>query len=453
MLRLACHTQNEKVQIARKYLEPTAREAMGLQEHHLRLEDSALESLIQGYCRESGVRNLQKHVEKICRKVALKVVRAGESLAGTRAEGEATPEADVTGATTPADTVTTAAATKPETKFDHELREAAGAAKATVGGAATPADAVASSTSSTSSTTGSTTSTSTSTSSSSSSSTSSAAAEAAKSFETIVIGADQLHEYVGKATFTSERFYEGRNPAGVVTGLAWTSMGGAVLYIETAAVGISSHLRRRGGSGSGSGGGGGGGGGSGSGSGSGEGGISGGEGGGGGGGGGGGIRTTGQLGDVMKESCTIAHTFARSFLSASDPANTFLEEAKLHIHVPEGATPKDGPSAGITIVTSLLSLAMEKPARSDLAMTGELSLTGRVLPIGGVKEKTIAARRAGVRHVVFPKANERDFAELPEILKEGLTAHFASSYDEVYRIAFAEDGDAALKGAGSPKAQ
>jgi len=94
VVRLSGYIQNEKVQIARKYLEPTAREAMGLQEHHLRLEDSALESLIQGYCRESGVRNLQKHVEKICRKVALKVVRAGESLAGTRAEGEATPEAD-----------------------------------------------------------------------------------------------------------------------------------------------------------------------------------------------------------------------------------------------------------------------------------------------------------------------------------------------------------------------
>ena len=123
---------------------------MGLQEHHLRLEDSALESLIQGYCRESGVRNLQKHVEKICRKVALKVVRAGESLAGTRAEGEATPEADVTGPTTPTVTVTvtTAAVAEPETKFDHELREAAGAAKATIGGAATPADAEASSTSS-----------------------------------------------------------------------------------------------------------------------------------------------------------------------------------------------------------------------------------------------------------------------------------------------------------------
>jgi len=119
--------------------------------------------------------------------------------------------------------------------------------------------------------------------------------------------------------------------------------------------------------------------------------------------------------------------------------NSFLEDATLHLHVPEGATPKDGPSAGITMVTSLLSLAMDKPARSDLAMTGELSLTGRVLPIGGVKEKTIAARRAGVRHIVFPKANQRDYDELPEILKEGLTAHFATNYQHVYDVAFADD--------------
>jgi len=146
----------------------------------------------------------------------------------------------------------------------------------------------------------------------------------------------------------------------------------------------------------------------------------------------------------MKESCTIAHTFARGFLARADGGNTFLEDAKLHIHVPEGATPKDGPSAGITIVTSLLSLAMDKPARHDIAMTGELSLTGRVLPIGGVKEKTIAARRVGVKHIIFPKANERDFIELPDILKEGLTPHFATHYEDVYRVAFAEDGDVAL---------
>ena len=151
------------------------------------------------------------------------------------------------------------------------------------------------------------------------------------------------------------------------------------------------------------------------------------------------IIRTGQLGDVMKESSSIAHTFARSYLGGLDSSNTFLEEASLHMHVPEGATPKDGPSAGVTMTTSLLSLAMDRPARSDLAMTGELSLTGRVLPIGGVKEKTIAARRAGVRHVVFPKANERDYAELPEILKDELTAHFAETYDDVYKVAFGND--------------
>merc|ERR1719149_95215 len=144
---------------------------------------------------------------------------------------------------------------------------------------------------------------------------------------------------------------------------------------------------------------------------------------------------TGQLGEVMKESSTIAHTFARYYLGEIDPGNSFLEESPLHLHVPEGATPKDGPSAGVTMVTSLLSLAMGKACRDDVAMTGELSLTGRVLPIGGVKEKTIAARRAGVKHIIFPKANERDYAELPDILKEGIHAHFTHTYDDVYKVA------------------
>ena len=241
--------------------------------------------------------------------------------------------------------------------------------------------------------------------------------EGMPSWQTVVIGADELSEYVGKPTYSSERFYDS-NPPGVVTGLAWTSMGGAVLYVESQPVGTR-HLSVAGQGGDAA--------------------ADGGGGGSGGGGGGGGVVRTGQMGDVMKESCTIAHTFARGFLGGIEPSNAFLEEATLHIHVPEGATPKDGPSAGITIVTSLLSLAMGKPPRSDLAMTGELSLTGKVLPIGGVKEKTIAARRAGVTHIVFPKANERDYAELPEILKEGLTPHFASDYEQVYRVAFADD--------------
>ena len=126
------------------------------------------------------------------------------------------------------------------------------------------------------------------------------------------------------------------------------------------------------------------------------------------------------------------------------PDNEYLEQTSIHVHVPEGATPKDGPSAGITMVTAMLSLALDKSPRADLAMTGELSLTGRVLPIGGVKEKTIAAQRAGIRHIVFPKQNKRDYDELAENLRTGITAHFAERYDEVYQIAFGEvEGEAA----------
>ena len=235
-------------------------------------------------------------------------------------------------------------------------------------------------------------------------------------WEKVVVGADQLADYVGKPTFQSERFYD-TNPPGVVTGLAWTSMGGAVLYIETQPSlqggGKGKAAAAEGGEGRGASGGGG--------------------------GGGGIVRSTGQMGDVMRESTQIAHTFAKSYLREIDGENDYLESTQLHIHVPEGATPKDGPSAGITMVTSLLSLALGRPPRTDLAMTGEVSLTGMVLPIGGVKEKTIAAQRAGVTHLVFPKANERDWNELPDNLREGLTAHFAGHYSDVYEVAFPAD--------------
>merc|ERR1719426_62548 len=122
----------------------------------------------------------------------------------------------------------------------------------------------------------------------------------------------------------------------------------------------------------------------------------------------------------MQESSRIAFTFAQRFLGECEPSNTFLEDYNVHMHVPEGATPKDGPSAGITMVTSLLSLAQQRPVRENLAMTGEVSLTGKVLPVGGIKEKTIAARRAGVAHVCLPDENKRDFEELPEHLKKDL---------------------------------
>ncbi|KAF0686328.1 Aste57867_21867 [Aphanomyces stellatus] len=204
------------------------------------------------------------------------------------------------------------------------------------------------------------------------------------------ISPDKLHKYVGQPRFTSEKMYETLQP-GVVMGLAWTAMGGSSLYIETTTV------QSKGGKG--------------------------------------GLLTTGQMGSVMEESTKIAHTYARHKLELLQPDNTFFE-ADLHLYVPEGATPKDGPLAGCTMVTALLSLGLNKPVISNLAMTGELSLTGKVLPVGGIKEKTIAARRAGVTTIALPAGNQKDFDELPDYLKDGLDAHFAKKYDDVYKVAF-----------------
>lgn len=157
--------------------------------------------------------------------------------------------------------------------------------------------------------------------------------------EKVMIDESNLADYVGKPVFHAEKLYE-QTPVGVVMGLAWTSMGGSTLYIETTVVEEGE--------------------------------------------GKGGLNITGQLGDVMKESAQIAHTVARKIMLEKEPENQFFANSKLHLHVPAGATPKDGPSAGCTMITSLLSLATKKPVRKDLAMTGEVTLTGRILPIGGV---------------------------------------------------------------------
>jgi hypothetical protein len=145
---------------------------------------------------------------------------------------------------------------------------------------------------------------------------------------------------------------------------------------------------------------------------------------------------TGQLGDVMKESTSIAYTVAKRIYSLLKPHSAFFHNHRLHLHVPSGATPKDGPSAGITMVSSLLSLALNTPLTQRIGMTGEISLTGRVLPIGGVREKTLACIQAQLNTVILPKDNEADFAELPTFLKESITPHFVEHYDEVFRILF-----------------
>ncbi len=176
----------------------------------------------------------------------------------------------------------------------------------------------------------------------------------------------------------------------MVMGLAWTSMGGATLYIEATAVPSKTK----------------------------------------------GFKQTGQLGDVMKESAEIAYTYVSSRVRDYGIAENFFNENMIHLHVPAGATPKDGPSAGITMATALYSLAKNKPIKLHIAMTGELTITGKVLPIGGVKEKTIAAKRAGVKTIIFPFENKKDYDELPKYIVKGLKVHFVNYFDEVLKIVF-----------------
>lgn len=217
-----------------------------------------------------------------------------------------------------------------------------------------------------------------------------------------VVDEDNLSDYVGKPVFTKDRLYQDAPlPNGIIMGLAYTSMGGSALYIETQAIrrGLDSEGKKRGG---------------------------------------GSLKLTGQLGSVMEESAQIAYTVARARLADLDPGSSFFDDLDIHMHVPEGATPKDGPSAGITMTTSMLSLAMGKPCNIDLAMTGEISLTGKVLPVGGIKEKIMAARRAGITEIVLPAANKRDFDEIAEYLKEGLDFYWAEDYGQVYERAFSD---------------
>ena len=203
----------------------------------------------------------------------------------------------------------------------------------------------------------------------------------------IRINLRNLSEFLGKPVFTEEQQLSG---VGIITGLAWTAMGGATLSIEASRV----HTYARG------------------------------------------FKLTGQLGDVMRESAEIAYSYVVSQVERFQLETSFFEKAFIHLHVPAGATPKDGPSAGITMASALISLAKQQPASVGYAMTGELTLTGEVLPIGGVREKVIAARRVKIYKLILPKANQGDFEELPDYIREGVDAHFVSRYDQVLELLF-----------------
>ena len=287
VIRLAGYTEDEKRNIASRFLTPKQQRLNGLAADEFRLTDEALTDLIRYYTKEAGVRGLEREIAKLCRKVITEQALAGEQSLGPR---------------------------KGEPR---------------------------------------------------------------------VIGPDDLERFNGVRKFHYGRA-ETEDQVGVVTGLAWTQTGGELLNIEALAVpGKGRQIK------------------------------------------------TGSLGDVMQESIQAALTFVRSRAAALGVPDDFHERYDLHIHVPEGATPKDGPSAGIGMCTALVSVLTRIPVAADIAMTGEITLRGQVLPIGGVKEKLLAAHRGGVKRVVIPKENERDLKEVPDNVKADLDIVTAAWMDEV----------------------
>ena len=285
VLELPGYTDEEKLTIAREHLVGRQIENHGLSSDHLRFEGPALQAVIRGYTREAGVRNLEREIGAVCRKVARR-----------RAEGDEAP---------------------------------------------------------------------------------------------VVVTPDTVTEMLGAPTFHDEEVAERTKAPGVAVGLAWTPAGGEVLFIEATLMP-----------------------------------------------GGGSLTLTGQLGDVMKESAQTALSWFRSRAEAYGVDPAFYQRAELHVHVPAGAIPKDGPSAGVAMATALASRLTKRAVREDLAMTGEITLTGRVLPVGGIKEKVLAARRLGIAHVLVPLLNRKNIDEdLSEELRRDLTIHYVTTVDEVLDFA------------------
>jgi ATP-dependent Lon protease len=287
ILRLHGYTELEKMEIAKQYLVRKQRVGTGLTEEQIVFEDDALRAIIRGYTREAGVRNLEREIGNVCRKVARKVVESG-----------------------------------------------------------------------------------------------------AKHRE--LLTGENLGELLGVAKFRDSQVHE-KSEIGLVTGLAWTEVGGTILQTEVQILDGKGKLT-----------------------------------------------TTGQLGEVMQESAQAALSYIRSRSQYLGLSKEFYRHVDIHVHVPEGAIPKDGPSAGITLATGLASALTKIKVRSDIAMTGEITLRGKVLAIGGLKEKLLAAHRAGIFEVIVPEDNRKDMADMPELLKTEMKLHFVEQMDEVLQIALEE---------------
>ncbi|HEX8895300.1 MAG TPA: endopeptidase La, partial [Terriglobales bacterium] len=284
VLRLQGYTEPEKVEIAKQYLVRKQREQTGLTEKNIIFTDEALTTVIRNYTREAGVRNLEREIGNICRKVARKVVKEGGDYS-------------------------------------------------------------------------------------------------------VTLSAENVNEYLGVLKFRDTEAHE-RSEVGLVTGLAWTEVGGSILTTEVATVDGKGKLT-----------------------------------------------LTGKLGDVMQESAQAAMSYVRSRAHRLGLPRDFYRNLDIHVHVPEGAIPKDGPSAGITMATAIASALSRIPVRRDIAMTGEITLRGKVLAIGGLKEKLLAAHRAGIFEVLLPADNEKDLAEVPDNLKSVMKLHFVKTMDEVLALA------------------
>jgi len=312
IIQLPGYIDTEKLEIARKYLLPKSLEKNGLKKNQVTYTKDSLLHIANSYAREAGVRNFEKNLDKIHRKLAKQIVDTMESVETNEA---ALPEEN--------------AAKEKESSLNNDSK-----------------------------------------------------------LLRFNIDKKLIEKHLGKPLFREDDIKTADKP-GMSVGLAWTSMGGDTLVIEAASVPGKE-----------------------------------------------GFTLTGKMGDTMKESAGIAMTVARKLAVTVYGVNTeWFEKNHIHLHIPEGATPKDGPSAGITMATALLSLVREKIITQKLVMTGELSLTGQVLPIGGLKEKTIAARRNKAKHIIFPKQNERDLDEIPDHVKKGIEFHPVERLDEVLKLA------------------
>ena len=314
IINLSGYVDQEKVQIAKKYLVPKSLKKNGLQKNQVVYSSKILLEIANFYARESGVRNMEACLDKIHRKYTTELLENVDFKTVEAKDGKMLIDSV-------SDEETRNLLLKEKELTDEDLKK-----------------------------------------------------------------------YLGKPPFSDDDIKKA-DVAGTAIGLAWTSMGGDTMIIESVAMQSSP--------------------------------------------GKGGLQLTGQLGDVMKESAMIAKNWISAhFLKKGKITPRWLETHSIHLHVPEGATPKDGPSAGITMATALYSLITGKKIRPNLAMTGELSLTGQVLPIGGLKEKTVAAKRNKIRKIIIPKANMRDLEKIPENVKKGLTFYPVSRMEEVLEIAF-----------------